>query len=194
MPRIDPAEYRSLPLEVFPLVDGFPLHDVWLVELEDAPGCTLPELRALMTPESFRFLNPVVRSLFATRSILGRVFRLDSASDPGVDAELSEKLSASLVDRSLQPPGTPEGPFRTLYVLPHEAAYHVRNATVEAILSVAVVHVTSGHRFFWATYVKPVGRITPFYMGLIDPFRRVVVYPGLESWLKKLWRQRAGVA
>ena len=188
MPRIDPAEYESLPLKVFQFVEGFSLHDVWLVELDDAPGCTLQDLRRLMTPASFRSLNPVVRGLFAFRSVLGRIFRLDASPDDESTQELIEKLPNDLANASLKPPGTPEGPFRTLYVLPAEAAYHVRNATVHAILSVTVVRSASGHRFFWATYVKPVGRITSFYMGLIDPFRRVVVYPGLESWLKKLWR------
>ena len=91
------------------------------------------------------------------------------------------------------PPGTPEGPFQTLYSLPGEAAYQALNATVHAILIVAVVKSVSGYRFFWATYVKPVGRITALYMRIIDPFRRLVVYPGLESWLKRAWlRERAG--
>ena len=87
-------------------------------------------------------------------------------------------------------PGTPEGPFQTLYALPDEAAYQALNATVHAILIVAVVRSVSGSRFFWATYVKPVGRITALYMRVIDPFRRWVVYPGLESWLKRSWSER----
>jgi hypothetical protein len=116
--------------------------------------------------------------------------QLDSTSDGAAESELRERLPPSLVERSLRPPGTPEGPFQTLFILPGEAAYHVRNATVYAILSIALVGSGSGSRFYWATYVKPVGRVTGFYMRLIDPFRRFVVYPGLESWLKKLWAAR----
>jgi hypothetical protein len=101
-----------------------------------------------------------------------------------------DAVPARLANASLVPPGTPEGPFQTLYVLPTEAAYQVLNATVHAILILAVVKSVKGHRFFWATYVKPVGRITSFYMRIIDPFRRVVVYPGLESWLKRTWMER----
>ncbi len=190
MPRVDPAEYQSLPLQVFQFVQGFPLHDVWLVELADAPDCTLQDLRGLLTPESFRSLNPAVRSLFFLRSVLGRVFRLDTTPHDESVEGLIERVPVPLADASLVPPGTPEGPFQTLYVLPTEAAYQALNATVHAILSVAVVRSGSGYRFFWATYVKPVGRITAIYMRVIDPFRRTVVYPGLESWLKKAWLER----
>lgn len=187
MPRVDPTEYESLPLQVFQLVQGFSLHDVWLVELADAPDCTLQDLRGLMTPESFRSLNPVVRSLFFLRSVFGRVFRLDSMPSDESAPDLIERVPAPLADASLVPPGSPEGPFRVLYLLPTEAAYQAVNATVHAILSVALVRSESGYRFFWATYVKPVGRITSVYMRIIDPFRRIVVYPGLESWLKRVW-------
>jgi hypothetical protein len=132
-----------------------------------------------------------VRALFAIRSGLGRLLRLDSATSPRPAAGLVEALPAELAEASLVAPGTPEGAFRTLYVLPAEAAYHARNATVDAVLVVALVPSASGHRFFWATYVKSVGRITACYMRLIDPFRRVVVYPGLEAWLKRAWAEAA---
>ncbi len=190
MPRIAPTEYESLPLKVFGLAEGFPLHDVWLVELDDAPRCTLQDLRGLMIAENFRSLNPVVRGLFALRSILGRIFRLDEMPADESTRGLIESVPVDLAEASLVPPGTPEGPFQTLYALPNEAAYQALNATVHAILSVAVIRSGSGYRFFWATYIKPVGRITSFYMWLIDPFRRIVVYPGLESWLKRLWLKR----
>ncbi len=191
MPRVDPTEYESLSLEAFQLVQGFDLHDVWLVELEGSTSCTVQDLRSLITPERFRSLNPVVRALFFIRSALGRIFRLDSASSDGPARRVVERVPARLANASLVPPGTPEGPFQTLYTLPAEAAYQVLNATVHAILIVAVTQSVSGHRFFWATYLKPVGRITSLYMRVIDPFRRAIVYPGLESWLKRAWLTRS---
>lgn len=193
VPRVDPAEYESLTLQATRFVEGFPLHDVWLVELQGSPSCTLQDLRDLMTPESRRSLPVSVRGLFFLRSVLGKVFRLDSEPDEKLERNLIESVPAGLADISLVPPGTPEGPFRTLYSLPTEAAYQALNATVHAILSVAVIPSVSGHRFFWATYVKPVGRITSFYMWLIDPFRRSIVYPGLEAWLKRLWSDNCRV-
>lgn len=190
MPRVDPTEFESLSLEAFQLVQGFALHDVWLVELEGSASCTVQDLRSLITPERFRSLNPAVRTLFFVRSALGRIFRLDSASNDGPTRRVVEKVPAQLANASLVPPGTRDGPFTTLYALPTEAVYQVSNATVHAILIAALTQSVSGHRFFWATYVKPVGCITSLYMRVIDPFRRAIVYPGLESWLKRAWLTR----
>ena len=49
-----------------------------------------------------------------------------------------------------------------------------------------------GQRLYWATYVRPVGRITNLHMTIIDPFRRRVVDPGLERWLVRVCRERPG--
>ena len=52
----------------------------------------------------------------------------------------------------------------------------------------------------WAIYVKPVGVLTPFYMAVIDPFRRLFVYPALIRQTEEAWRRaypartRTGVA
>jgi hypothetical protein len=185
-----------LPLEAFGLVNGFELHDVWLVELDGAMSCTVQDLRSLITRDRLRSLSPAVRALFLVRSVVGRILRLDSPSNDQPARGIVETIPTRLVRASLVPTGTPEGPFTTLYVLPAEAAYEALNATVHAILVVALTTSDAGHRFFWATYLRPVGAITSIYMGLIDPFRRTVVYPGLESWLKRAWREscRTGIA
>ena len=72
--------------------------------------------------------------------------------------------------------------FEALYTLPHEAAYQVVNKTVDAI----VIVVINKRCLFWATYIKPVGRITAIYMRVINPFRHYIVYPGLEAWIKRI--------
>jgi hypothetical protein len=167
MPRVEPAEYEALPLEAHRFAREFaPLHDVWLVELEGGGQRTVPELRSAL-PEHLATLPLRVRALFALRSTLGRIFGLDPVSR-GAD-----------------------GAFELVYMKDDEAAYRVRNATVHAIVAVALTRSEMGQRFYWATYVRPVGRITPLYMGLIDPFRRWIVYPGLESWLGRAWRSLA---
>jgi len=35
--------------------------------------------------------------------------------------------------------------------------------------------------------VKPVSRLTTLYMGLIDPFRRLIVYPALGRQVQQRW-------
>jgi len=193
LPRVDPGEYESLPLEAFRVVEGFVLHDVWLVELEGTAKCTVQDVRNLVTPERLGALSPVVRALFRFRSLLGRAFRLDSATGNVPARHLVERVPARLAGASRVDPGTWEGPFQALYVLPGEAAYQVLNATVHAIVVVALTGSAEGPRLFWATYVRPVGRITSIYMRVIDPFRRWVVYPGLESWLKRAWSENRGL-
>jgi hypothetical protein len=42
----------------------------------------------------------------------------------------------------------------------------------------ALVETASSYRFYFAVYVRNVGRLTPLYMALTDPFRRLVVAPG----------------
>lgn len=191
MPRTDPTNFKALPLETFQLIHGFDLHDVWRVELEGATRCTLPDLRARLAQPGLPKPNAAVRALFGVRSMLGRLFRLDANSDRDASRRVIADIPERLTNTSLVPPGTREGPFTTLYVLSGEGAYEIVNATVHAILVVALLPTESGHRFFWATYLKPVGRITSFYMRLIDPFRRAIVYPGLESWMKRAWAESA---
>ncbi len=161
MPRADPTDYLRHDLHAHGLTGGFPLHDVWQVELEGGRELSVQDLRRLATPEAARFLGLPVRALFGLRSWLGRIFRLDGTSQP----------------------------FTTLYELPHEAAYEGLNRTVHAILVVVIVPSSGGQRLIWATHVKAVGRITAVYMKLIDPFRHRLVYPGLEAWLKRLVRR-----
>jgi hypothetical protein len=45
---------------------------------------------------------------------------------------------------------------------------------------------------YWAIYVKPVGRLTPVYLALIDPFRRFVVYPALIRDIQAVWARAFG--
>jgi hypothetical protein len=42
--------------------------------------------------------------------------------------------------------------------------------------------------------VRSVGRSTPVYMALIDPFRKLVVYPSLLRAVRATWNQTFGTA
>ncbi len=187
MPQVDPAAYRSLSLHVESLTTGFELHDVWAVEL-DGTNWTIPRLHALIASDHAPAVNPAVRFLFGFRSLLGRLFRLDERPGGAGRSTLVPQVPHSLAASSLEPPGSAARPFTALFILDHEAAYEAHNATVHAILSVALVGRAGGQTFYWATWLRPVGRITAAYMALIDPFRRRLVYPGLESWLLRACR------
>jgi hypothetical protein len=65
--------------------------------------------------------------------------------------------------------------FVPVYVEPDERLYRIENATVTALLHVALVD----RRPRLAVYVRPHGRLGRVYLALIEPFRRFVVYPSL---------------
>lgn len=187
-----PADALPSDLRSRALVDGFPLHDVWQTDL---PGtdreCTIPVLLDVVASRGTRGLPWIVNALFAIRSVAGRVLGLDAESLGNANSAV-RTVPPALATTSRVPPGTPQGPFVTLYRDDAEALYAAVNATVDARLLVAIEPTADGHRLTWATWVRPVGRITVAYMALIDPFRRHLVYPGLERWLRDAWVSAGG--
>ena len=74
-----------------------------------------------------------------------------------------------------------------LYVLQNEALSEIRNATVHGFLALALTRHEPGYVLYAAVYVKAVSRFTALYMTLIDPFRRLVVYPALGRQIQRAW-------
>jgi hypothetical protein len=128
-----------------------------------------------------------VRALFALRTGLGRLFGWDREPPRGSAESFLHRLEPADAAASLVPPGTREGPFQVLFVSPREAISEIRNATVHAFSVFALVGGASGQRLYWAIYVRPVGRITAWYMRLIDPFRRFVIYPAVLRRIRDAW-------
>ena len=72
-------------------------------------------------------------------------------------------------------------------------ASEIWNATVHAVSAYALVEQATGYRLYWAIYVRSVGCITAPYMRLIDPFRRLIIYPALLRSVHAAWmRELAG--
>ena len=113
----------------------------------------------------------------------------EGPSDPPAESLLT-RLDDTDRARSWIEPGTRDGPFTVLYAFEREALGEIRNATVHAFSAMALESTEVGSRLFWAIYVEPVGRITPLYMALIDPFRRAVVYPAILRRMHGAWRNR----
>ena len=53
----------------------------------------------------------------------------------------------------------------------------------------ALVETASSYRFYFGVYVRSVSRFTPIYMALIDPFRKLVVYPSLLRSVRAKWNK-----
>ena len=75
--------------------------------------------------------------------------------------------------RSLAPAGTRDGLFRIVYRFENEQLLEVINRTVHSAALGALVETAHAYRFYFGVYVQSVGRVTPVYMALIDPFRRL---------------------
>jgi hypothetical protein len=186
--RVDAAEFAALDLHAHALLEDVPLHDVWRVSLPGGrPGCTLDEVRSLLQFDELADINPVVRALFALRTGLGRLFGAGDGDPIEPRDSFLGRVPEALRSASTLAPGTLEGPFRVLYALDDEGVSEIRNATVHAFSALALRSAPGGYLLYWAIYVAPVGGITRFYMALIDPFRRFLVYPAILRHVRRRW-------
>ena len=194
MPQISTQEFERLPLRVHDFLAGVPLHDVWAVDLPRMrSGITLDEfLRAaggrLFTP------SPVVRALLGIRLFVGRLLGWDREPDATVRETFATRLTAADLSRSLAPAGTREGLFRIVYRFENEQLLEVNNRTAHAAALSALVETPGAYRFYFGVYVRSVGRWTPLYMALIDPFRKLIVYPSLLRSVRTTWNDTLGTA
>ena len=186
--RVGPADFQHLNLRCHALLSDVPLHDVWAIPLSGGgTGRSVREARAILFSDPRPPKNFAVRGLFALRFALGRVFGWDDERHDPPGLSYVQRLSEADRSQSEVPPGTREGPFRVLYVFADEALSELHNATVHAFLALALTPRAGGYTLYLGIYVKPVSRFTALYMALIDPFRRLLVYPALARSAQRSW-------
>jgi len=191
MPQISTEEFERLPLRVHDFLAGVPLHDVWAIDLPRArSGITLAEfLRA-----SNRLFTPsrVVRTLLDTRFFVGRLFGWDGEPAATAWEGFATRLTGADEARSLAPAGTRDGPFRVVYRFENEQLLELINRTVHGAALTALVETANAYRFYLGVYVQSVSRFTPLYMAVIDPVRKLIVYPSLLRSVRASWNQAFG--
>ena len=186
--RVTPADFQRLNLRCHTLLSDVPLHDVWAIPLDGGgAGRNIQDARASLFGDRRPSSNFAVRGLFALRWTLGRLFGWDDERHYPLSVSYVNRLAEADRTQSRVPPGTRDGRFRVLYVFDDEALSELRNATVHAFLSLALTPRPGGYTLYMAIYVKPVSRFTMFYMALIDPFRRLIVYPALGTHAQQRW-------
>ena len=189
--RVPHEQFRGLGLEVHAILSDVRLRDVTVVDLPaGGAGRTISDVRALMARGKWMAANPMVRFLLALRLLLGRLFRWDADIHTHPETSYLYRLSSDIKRRSILAPGSPDGHFRLLYVLERESLAELRNATVHAFLALVLIETSLGYRLYIAVYVKPVSRLTPLYMALIEPFRRFIVYPAMVRGVRRAWEDR----
>jgi hypothetical protein len=197
MPQISPTEFYALPLRVHTFLADVPLHDVWAVDLpKHRDGVTLSGFLRRASQDGFdaadaeiKRLPPVARALFRLRFFLGRIFRLEDEPKDALAASFGSRLTAEDRARSFVVSGTPEGLFRVVYRFENEQLLEVQNRTVHGAALSALAERADSYRFYFAVYVRQRTWITPFYMGLIDPFRKWIIYPALLKRIRATWDQ-----
>jgi hypothetical protein len=189
MPRISRQEFERLHLRVHDFLAGVPLHDAWAVDLpRTRSGITLDDF--LRTGETHRFIcSPVVRALMNIRLSVGRLLGWDGEPAATATEMFATRLTTADRSKSLVPAGTREGLFRVVYRFENEQLLEVINRTAHAAALSALVETANAYRFYFGVYVRNVGRFTPVYMALIDPFRKLVVYPSLLRTVRTSWNR-----
>jgi hypothetical protein len=192
MPQVSTQEFERLPLRVHAFLAGVPLHDVWAVDLPRwRAGLTLDDfLRAatncLCTPPS------LVRALLDIRFFVGRFFGWDREPAATAWKTFATRLTDTDRSRSLAAAGTRDGFFRVVYRFENEQLLELINRTAHGAALSALVESATTYRFYLGVYVRSVSRFTPFYMALIDPFRKILVYPSLLRSVRVRWNQAFG--
>jgi hypothetical protein len=192
MPQVSTQEFERLPLRVHTFLAGVPLHDVWSVDLPRwREGVTLDDFlrtggNCLCAPSS------LVRMLLDIRFFVGRFFRWDHEPAATAWKTFATRLTDTDHSRSLAAAGTRDGFFRIVYRFENEQLVELINRTVHAAALSTLVETATGYRFYFGVYVRNVSRFTPFYMALIDPFRKLIVYPSLLRSVRARWNQAFG--
>ena len=192
MPQISIQEFERLPLRVRTFLAGVPLHDVWFIDLPRwRAGVTLDDFlhtggNCLVTP-SF-----LVRMLLDIRFFVGRFFGWDREPAATAWKTFTTRLTDADRSRSLAAAGTQDGFFRVVYRFENEQLVELINRTAHAAALSTLVETATVYRFYLAVYVHSVNRFTPFYMALIDPFRKLIVYPSLLHSIRARWNQAFG--
>jgi hypothetical protein len=189
MPQISTQEFERLPLRVHVFLVGVPLHDVWAVDLpRTRSGITLDEF--LRTASACRLTcSPVVRALLNIRLFVGRLLGWDREPAATAWEPFTTRLTTADRSKSLVLAGTRDGLFRVVYRFENEQLLELVNRTAHAAALSALVETANAYRFYFGVYVRSVSRFTPVYMALIDPFRKLVVYPSLLRTVRAKWNK-----
>jgi hypothetical protein len=182
--RLPDSEHYARPWLIHDLAGDFRLEDVWALPTPGGPD-DFPRLVERMVSLDPSRASSAARALFAVRSAVGKLLRLDDEGT-GVGSRvpaLRDRLPADLRD------GGPDAPpFTCVYLLDDEWALELANRTVHGVLHLGWVPDGNGaYRGQMAILVKRNGLVGAAYMRAIGPFRHLLVYPALMRLIGRGW-------
>ena len=82
--------------------------------------------------------------------------------------------------------------FRVVYHSQNEQLAELINRTAHVAALTALIETPTVYRYYLAVYVRDVSPFTPFYMAMINPCRRRLVYPSFLRGVRARWNQAFG--
>ncbi len=184
---VSKASYLSLALRAHTLVADVPVHDVWHVHLPDSTANrTLLDVNEAMESGGAGDVTVGLAGAAAAYQLAALVFGLTREACADTASSMRRRLTDADRARSVGVPG--RGGF--VYHFEREALLEIQTCTAHAIYVFALEPEPGGYGLYWAVYAKRVSWFTPIYMRLIEPMRRLVVYPSLLQRFERRWRVR----
>jgi hypothetical protein len=176
--KLAPEAHTSRPWRIHEIAPDFRVEDAWALA---TPGGREDFARLVALVPSFHSSSHAVRALFAVRSAVGRLLRLDRPRR----LTLRDRVPSDLRDTA---PRADTGPFTPLYCTDDEWALELANQTVDGVLHLGWVPDGAGaYRGQLAVLVKPNGLLGRAYMAAITPFRHLIVYPRMLRDIERAW-------
>jgi hypothetical protein len=214
-PTVGADAHRARPWRVHTLAPDFEVLDLWEVPLaaDPARGETFEHFLRFFADKGTAGRWPIyplrptsladvahgarlagMAGLMAFRRFLGKIFALDDRGTPSPIPGCREthvRARLSDADRARDTGALPDevgGAFQPVYAFADEALLEISNRTIHALLHLSWVAQPSGrHSVVLAVYVKSRGWGSRAYLGLIAPFRHLVVYPAWITHLTRTW-------
>jgi hypothetical protein len=172
---------------VHTLLADIPLHDVWVADLPGGgTGGTLVDVHAAMAGGVTGDETVALAAAVTTYMLAARVLGLASEECFDTLSPARRRLTEADRARSLYQLG--EHGF--VYYFEREALLEIQTCTVRAYYAFALAPGESGYTLYWGVYADSVSWVTPYYMRLIDPVRRLVVFPSVLQRIEIRWRAR----
>lgn len=177
------------------IASDFKLIDSWELPI-DVSGVPFMDVYKFLVTINPAQTNQISKILFATRHLLGRIFNWDDDNSwlPVPETgEMSLKQRLTTEDRSNNQadkvilPKEKMGTFKTVYLFEKESLIEVSNKTIFSLIH---YYLIDDNKIKMDIYVKSRGFSSELYMGLIRPFRHIVVYPAWLKLIKRSWEER----
>ena len=190
--RVANREFRAKPLMVHSFLHDVPLHDAWVMRLRGGgEGRTLEDVQALLWSMRAETVGPVAALLFNIRMAVGRRLGWDEERPKSPELSYVYRLTEEDRARSIDEPGSISGimgvPSGIVYAFENEELHEIINFTGHHFLLMSMEPADEGYNLYWAIYTRSTGWFTPLYMALIDPFRRMLLYPRIIRKLERCW-------